>query len=283
MPAVLKLTGVRQTRLAFASICAAAAALAAIGLLGISGWFLTGAAIAGAGGFAAASAFNYLIPSALIRLLAIVRTLARYGERIGSHKVALEGMADFRGELFDKLAAQDGRSAPDTSPGAASNRLIDDVESLEDLIIRQPARYAALTSAVVGIALAALTGIAPALFLTAAMLALPLIFTRVSVRLTTEPAKDAAQALGALRAAYVELAAARAEIAAYGLADKLASQMVPLAENYDTARGRLVRAEALQGGLLSVYGAVAVTGRAAAGPRASPARRAGDAGRRLGD
>ncbi|RYY43646.1 MAG: ABC transporter, partial [Sphingomonadales bacterium] len=47
------------------------AAAASVALLGISGWFLTGSAIAGAGGLAAVTAFNYLLPSAAIRALAI--------------------------------------------------------------------------------------------------------------------------------------------------------------------------------------------------------------------
>lgn len=259
-PHILQVAGVNRRQLGFASLCAAAAALAAIGLLGISGWFLTGAAIAGAGGFVIASGFNYLIPSALIRLMAIVRTLARYGERVLSHKVALEGMAGLRGSLFDKLAAQDSRTAPDTSPGAASNRLIDDVESLEDLVIRQPARHAAIVSALISLILVSFTGLAAAVFLAAMMVALPFLFRRLSRALTEQPAQDAAGALGRLREAYVELAAARAEIAAYGLAGAMTDELAPVTRALDDARARLVRAEALQGGMLTIYGALAVAG-----------------------
>ncbi|WP_260926378.1 amino acid ABC transporter ATP-binding/permease protein [Novosphingobium sp. 9] len=257
---ILDIAGLGRARLMWASLCAVAAAIAAIGLLGVSGWFLTGAAIAGAGGFATASAFNYLIPSALIRLMAIVRTLARYGERIVGHKVALEGMAEFRGGLFDKLSAQDSRRAPDTSPGEAAGRLIDDVQALEDLVIRQPARHAAIASALVSVLLVAFCGVLPALWLIAVMAALPVIFTKVSNRLTTAPAHDLAEALGDLRSGWIELAAARAEIAAYGLAPQAEAELAPLITRLNAARARLVRAEALQGALLSVYGALAVAG-----------------------
>ena len=65
----------RATRIAI--VLAMLAAFASVALLALSGWFLTGAAIAGAGGFASAQAFNYLLPSAGIRGLAIVRTLSR--------------------------------------------------------------------------------------------------------------------------------------------------------------------------------------------------------------
>ncbi|WP_395329412.1 ATP-binding cassette domain-containing protein [Novosphingobium sp. BL-8H] len=256
----LAIAGLARGRLLFASLCAGFAALAAIGLLGISGWFLTGAAIAGASGTVAVAAFNYLIPSALIRLLAIVRTIARYGERLLSHKVALESMADLRGSLFDKLAAQDSRRALDTSPGEASNRLIDDVAALEDLVIREPARHAAVVSAAVSLLAALLAGIPALLFLAAMLAALPALFGRVSRALTRKPANDAAEALGDLRRHYIELAASRAEIAAYGLADQALAELEPIADRLDAARCRLFRAEALQGGLLTVYGAVAMTG-----------------------
>ncbi len=65
-----------RRRLRQAATCAALVAAASILLLGLSGWFITAAAIAGAGGIAVAQAFNFMLPSAGIRLLAIVRTLS---------------------------------------------------------------------------------------------------------------------------------------------------------------------------------------------------------------
>ena len=50
-----------------AGALAAAATIAAVLLLGLSGWFITGAALAGLGGVLAAQGFNYLLPSAMIR------------------------------------------------------------------------------------------------------------------------------------------------------------------------------------------------------------------------
>ncbi|TCM18714.1 ATP-binding cassette subfamily C protein CydC [Novosphingobium sp. PhB165] len=257
----LAIAGLARGRLLVASLCAAFATIAAIGLLGVSGWFLTAAALAGAAGTVAVGAFNYLIPSALIRLLAIVRTVARYGERLLSHKVALEGMAALRGSLFDKLAAQDSRSTKvDTSPGEASNRLIDDVAALEDLVIREPARHAALVSAAVSLGAAVFAGIPALAFLALMLAALPLLFGTVSHVLTQAPAEAAAEALGDLRRHYIELAASRAEIATYGLADQAMAELEPRVARLDHARARLFRAEALQGGLLTLYGAFAMAG-----------------------
>lgn len=237
--------------------CATIAGLAAILLLALSGWFLTGAAIAGASGAAAVAAFNYLIPSAAIRGLAILRTAGRYGERLLSHQAALTAMADLRGRLFGKLAAQDSRTAPDLAGGDASARLIGDIEALEDLVVRRPGRPASLAAALFAVALVALAGWKAALALALLLAALPLLLTLAARRLTTGPAADAAEALGALRTAFVDYAAARPEIIAYGLAPRVADTIADFSRPLDRARAALARGDGIVAGLLAGYGTLA--------------------------
>ncbi|WP_257211584.1 ATP-binding cassette domain-containing protein [Sphingobium sp. IP1] len=71
-------------------------------------------------------------------------------------------------------------------------------------------------------------------------------------------AQQAADALGALRARYVELASARAEIAAYGLGDRVMAELAPLTHRLDQARARLFIGEGVQAALLAAYSALAV-------------------------
>ncbi len=59
-------------------------AVSVVGLLMVSGWFLTATAFAGMLSLGVGS-FNYLMPSALIRVLAISRTAGRYGELMVAH------------------------------------------------------------------------------------------------------------------------------------------------------------------------------------------------------
>ncbi|MET3722497.1 ATP-binding cassette domain-containing protein [Sphingomonas trueperi] len=236
--------------------CATIAGLAAILLLALSGWFLTGAAIAGASGAAAVAAFNYLIPSAAIRGLAILRTGGRYGERLLSHQAALTAMADLRGQLFGKLAAQDSRTAPDLAGGDASARLIGDIEALEDLVVRRPSRPASLAAALFAVALVALAGWKAALALALLLAALPPLLTLAAGRLTAGPAAEAAEALGALRTAFVDYAAARPEIIAYGLAPRVADTIADLSRPLDRARAALARGDGAVAGLLAGYGAL---------------------------
>ncbi|WP_294252693.1 ATP-binding cassette domain-containing protein [uncultured Sphingomonas sp.] len=236
--------------------CATIAGLAAILLLALSGWFLTGAAIAGASGAAAVAAFNYLIPSAAIRGLAILRTGGRYGERQLSHQAALTAMADLRGRLFGKLAAQDSRTAPDLAGGDASARMIGDIEALEDLVVRRPSRPASLAAALFAVVLVALAGWKAAVALALLLAALPLLLTFAARRLTTGPAAEAAEALGALRTAFVDYAAARPEIIAYGLAPRVADTIAELSRPLDRARAALARGDGAVAGLLAGYGAL---------------------------
>lgn len=237
--------------------CATIAGLASILLLALSGWFLTGAAIAGASGAAAVAAFNYLIPSAAIRGLAILRTGGRYGERLLSHQAALTAMADLRGRLFGKLAAQDSRTAPHFAGGDASARLIGDIEALEDLVVRRASRPASLAAAFFAVALVALAGWKAALALALLLAVLPPLLTLAARRLTTGPAVEAAEALGALRTAFVDYAAARPEIIAYGLAPRVADTIAELSRPLDRARAALARGDGVVAGLLAGYGTVA--------------------------
>ncbi|OYY91105.1 MAG: ABC transporter [Sphingomonas sp. 28-66-16] len=225
-------------------------------LLALSGWFLTAAAVAGAGGLAAVQAFNYLLPSAAIRGLAILRTGSRYGERLLAHRAALLGMASLRARLFGKLAAQDGRVAADLSGGDASARLIGDIAALEDLVVRRPTRPASLIAALFAVGLTLFAGWPSALALALLLAALPLVLAVTARRITAAPAREAAEALGDLRTRFVDFAAARPEIIAYGLADRVIADLDGPATRLDDARARLFRGEGVIAALMLAYGAV---------------------------
>lgn len=77
-PVIALFWSARSGMLLAGAVLAATTVLAGIGLLGISGWFITATAIAGLLP-ATAYAFDVFAPSAAIRLLALARTAARYG------------------------------------------------------------------------------------------------------------------------------------------------------------------------------------------------------------
>ncbi|WP_072380464.1 ATP-binding cassette domain-containing protein [Novosphingobium sp. NDB2Meth1] len=244
-------------RIALGFAAALAAGVGGLVLLALSGWFLTAAALAGASGAGAIAAFNYLIPAAAIRGLAVVRTAARYGERLWSHEAALHALAGLRGILFARLAHADARSAPDLSGGDASARLIGDIAALEDLVVRRPGIPAAFGTMLVGLAAVALAGWLAALLHVAALALLLAALARLPVRLSAAPAAEAAAATAGLRRMLVDYAAARSEIITYGLADRVTAQLVAQADRLDEAQRQLARIEAASSGLLILGSAVA--------------------------
>lgn len=103
--------------------------LAGIGLLGLSGWFLTAAALSTLG-----SVFNIFAPSAGVRGLSFIRILSRYGEKLSGHDATLRLLSDLRAWLFAKLfplvplGRRFGR-------GDLVSRLLADVEALDTVFL----------------------------------------------------------------------------------------------------------------------------------------------------
>jgi ATP-binding cassette subfamily C protein CydC len=236
------------------------AALTGVALLALSGWFLTGAAIAGAGGVAGVRAFNYLLPSAGIRGLAIARTLSRYGERLFSHQAALFALAHLRPALFARLAATDPSHSLTQSSGDMAARLGSDVDALEDSMVRKVTVPGALAGAAAGLIAASLAGWPAALVLLAGLVTMRLSSRMLATRLLTQPRQDHAAALNRLKADYASYAACSGEIAVYGLGAQVMAALDPHARALDAARVAIVRAEMLIQGVQLVLAALTVMG-----------------------
>lgn len=115
-------------------------ALAGIGLLGVSGWFITSAAVA-------LVAFDIYTPGGAIRFFALLRTLSRYLERIRNHDLVLRMQAQWRVQLFSGLAQRAPLSTRRYRAAHILQRLTQDVEALDSLHLRvlAPVLIAALS------------------------------------------------------------------------------------------------------------------------------------------
>ncbi|MDP3549978.1 MAG: ATP-binding cassette domain-containing protein [Novosphingobium sp.] len=244
MSADLPIAQLAGRRAGFAAgLAGALAALSGVGLLAVSGWFLTGAALAGAGGVAAVQAFNYLLPSAGIRGLAITRTLARYFERLLSHRDALNSLADVRPRLFARLAAADMAEMTRRGSGTIAAHLGSDVEALEDLAIRRVSVTSATAGAVAGLAAAVLAGPLAAVILGIGLATSVLATRAFAPRWLAKPWQDHGAALERLKALYAEYATASVELALYGQAEKVGMLLGAEGDKVDQARAAIVRAE----------------------------------------
>lgn len=235
----------RQRRaVASGMIAAAVAALSAVGLLAVSGWFLAGAAVAGLSGAAAVQAFNYLIPSAAIRGLAILRTVSRYGERLFSHRAMLFALADVRTRLFARLVEAPPAAALRFNRGEAAARLGGDVEALEEALLRTTLVPSGIATLIGALALAAFAGFVAVLALIAAAAASVLLTRRIGERWLA-PALDAERdATGRLIAQYVDLAAGGDDILVYSLDDAVRAALGDGQASLERARIAMARADA---------------------------------------
>jgi ATP-binding cassette subfamily C protein CydC len=209
----------RRPELIVAAVAGAVTAASATLLLGLSGWFLAGAALAGAGGPAAIAAFNYLLPSAGFRALAIGRTAGRYGERLFGHQAALKALAELRPALFSGLAAGPPERSLTLSSGEASARLVQDVAAVETAFVRRSAPWAALAAAGSGAAVIALASPAAAVAFLIGLAAQILIGRALAKRLTDEAGRDGLRAAGRLKDGLNAYALASAELRCFDLVE----------------------------------------------------------------
>ncbi|MEZ2743889.1 thiol reductant ABC exporter subunit CydC [Halopseudomonas bauzanensis] len=105
----------------------------AIALLAVSGWFISAAALAGLALAGAGHTFDIFRPAAVIRLLALTRTVGRYTERLASHHAALGLLRDLRSRLFRRITQ--ARRLPLRTPGAM-HRLVADIDLLDQFPLR---------------------------------------------------------------------------------------------------------------------------------------------------
>jgi ATP-binding cassette subfamily C protein CydC len=228
--------------LRLAAIAAAIVGAGAVLLLGLSGWFLTGAAIAGLAGLASAQAFNVLLPSAGIRLLAILRTAFRYLERLSGHAAALKALAAIRPRLYAALAAAPPAEALALSRGEASARLVQDVDAVETRFIRLSAPWGAGAAMAAGLAMAAPAGWASALVVALAVAVTVLASRALARRLTARSGPAIQQAAGDLKDALAAYAAAAPELRVYGVQGRAAAQIAAKGARLDALKRDAVAA-----------------------------------------
>ena len=107
--------------------------LASISLLTLSGWFLAASAVAGTAGL---YSFNYMLPAAGVRGAAIIRTAARYFERLVSHDGTFRVLQHLRVYTFSKLFPLSPAGLSEFRQGDLLNRFVADVDNLDHLYLR---------------------------------------------------------------------------------------------------------------------------------------------------
>jgi len=108
--------------------------LAGTALLGLSGGFLTAAALAGAAGLG--SGFNFFSPSAGIRGLTMARIASRYFEKLVGHDVTLRIARDLRVWFFRRALPLAPARLAGVRTGELLARLMSDIGEVDGLLVR---------------------------------------------------------------------------------------------------------------------------------------------------
>ena len=160
-------------------------AFASIALLTLSGWFISSCAIAGLVVIDGnALAFNFMLPAAQIRALAITRTLGRYGERLVTHEATFRVLAGIRSWFFQQLIPLVPGRLSALRSGDLLSRMTADIDALDALYLRllAPAVVATIGVTVVTVFLAfyaPVISLATGLMLLVAAVGVPWVFNRL--------------------------------------------------------------------------------------------------------
>jgi len=114
------------------TLLALIALLANVGLLALSGWFITSMALAGVAGVS----MNYFTPAAVIRGLAIARTAGRYGERIVTHEATFRLIAGLRVWFYERIEPLAPAALQARRSGEVLSRLQKDIDRLDAVYLR---------------------------------------------------------------------------------------------------------------------------------------------------
>jgi len=140
-------------RLALATVLLFTTMLAGVGLLGLSGGFLTAAALAGALGMG--GTFNFFSPSAGIRALTMARIVSRYFEKLVGHDATLRIARDLRVWFFQRALPLAPARLGSSRTGELLARLITDIGEVDGLMVRAISPLLALAGAAVASVVAA--------------------------------------------------------------------------------------------------------------------------------
>lgn len=230
--------------------------LASIGLLTLSGWFLSASAVVGVAGI---YSFNYMLPAAGVRGAAIIRTAGRYFERLVSHDATFRVLQHLRVATFSKLLPLSPAGLARFRQGELLNRIVADVDTLDHLYLRviSPLVGALVVILVVTIGLSVLD-VTLALTLGGIMLATLLLLPPLFYRAGKPTGEHITQLRGQYRQQLTSWLQGQAELMLFNASDRYRKQMEKTEQRWQEAQRRQAELTALSQALMLLIGGIAV-------------------------
>jgi ATP-binding cassette subfamily C protein CydC len=199
--------------------------LTGIGLLSLSGWFLSASAVAGLA-VVTAQTFNYFTPAGGVRFFSIARTASRYGERLATHEATFKLLTQLRVWAWKKLLPLSAANLQGLRRGDLLNRLVADIDTLDHLYLRLLTPMAA-SLMMIGVLLAFLgwfdnhLALSLCALLLAAWFILPLVF----YYLGKAPGQVLMQAQRQYRVELLDVIQGQAELSLFGANKRYLAQL----------------------------------------------------------
>lgn len=231
------------------------ALLANVGLMALSGWFITAMGLAGAGG----AAINYFTPAAIIRGLAMARTAGRYGERIVTHEATFRLVARLRVWLFGHIEPLAPAGLHGLHSGDLLSRVQKDVDRLDSLYLRilLPIAVAVVALLLFG-AFAASYSLQIALALLGLLLVGALALPLWAMRQARLPGAAQVRLSAQLRTQVIDSVQGLAELINAGADRRYAQAIDALSDEWLAAQDRLNRINSLNSAALGLLAGLAV-------------------------
>jgi len=199
--------------------------MAGIGLLSLSGWFLSATAVAGLT-IVTAQSFNFFTPAGGVRFLSIARTASRYGERLATHEATFKLLTELRVWAWRKLLPLSAKNLQGLRRGDMLNRLVADIDTLDHLYLRllTPMAASLLMTGLLYLFLAwfdAKLALSLCLFLVAVWLVMPLLF----YRLGHAPSRTMLETKRHYRVQLLDMLQGQAELCLFGANDRFRQKL----------------------------------------------------------
>ncbi len=231
--------------------------LANVGLMALSGWFITSMAIAGVAGVS----IDYFSPAAGIRGLSIARTASRYAERVVTHEATFRAIAELRHWFYLHLEPLAPAVLQNYHSGDLLSRIRADIDALENVYIR----------IIVPTSVALMMGIffifflsrydsslawVELIFLLLAGVMVPLLVNTLSKK----PSKKKVSISTELRTSVIDSVQGMGELLIYGAAEKQAQKIDDLSKQLLEQQAKLTQLNGLSQAILNLCANLAMLG-----------------------
>jgi ATP-binding cassette subfamily C protein CydC len=187
--------------------------LANVALMAVSGWFIASMALAGLAG----ASLDYFTPAALIRGMAITRTVGRYFERVVTHDATLRLLAQLRVWFYTRIEPLAPAGLQTLRGADLLSRIHADIDALNHVYLRVfvPVVVGALGT-LISVAVMACFSVPIALAAAAGLLVAGVVLPAWLFWRGRAPGAQLVAARAALRAAVVDTLEGLSELRVYG-------------------------------------------------------------------